>query len=74
MTQQNESTDQATGQVWFGAWHGCSGTFLGETYIEVPKQCPTHGGPLMAEPDVVTGLADQVRSGTEHLDYAVDGE
>lgn len=74
MTQRNESTDQETGQIWFGTWYGCSGTFLGESYIEVPKRCPTHGGPLMAEPDFVAGLDSQVQLGTVHLDYLTDDD
>jgi hypothetical protein len=70
MTQQNETTDQAIRPVWFGTWFGCSGTYLGETYIEVPKRCPQHGGRLMAEPDVVQ-MAHQVNFGTVHLDYSL---
>jgi hypothetical protein len=75
MTQQQQQPylqPHPGGEVWFGTWHGCSGTYLGESYIQVPKRCPQHGGPLMAEPDFVTGLADRVTFGTVHLDYTMD--
>ena len=77
MTQQDDTANPGRPTdrpLWFGTWHGCSGTFLGESYIDVPKHCPTHGGPLMAEPAAVTGFVQQVTFGTTHLDHLPAGE